>query len=164
MPRRAVPGLAFALPPANVKDPGGKMSTDYSHQFAELDMSAPELAHPPPKNPEQPAAGSYEGQDQEKYSVMYDPAGETWDSAWETPEPANVKDPGGKMSTDYSHQFAELDMSAPELAHPPPKNPEQPAAGSYEGQDQEKYSVMYDPAGETWYSAWETPEPDAGGE
>jgi len=29
MPRGAVPGLALALSPANVKDPGGEMSADY---------------------------------------------------------------------------------------------------------------------------------------
>jgi hypothetical protein len=46
MPRRAVPGLALALSPANVKDPGGKMSAGYDYQ-PDVDMSAPELAHPP---------------------------------------------------------------------------------------------------------------------
>ena len=50
MPRRAVPGLAFALSPANVKDPGGEMTADYDYQF-DVDINVPEPVPPPATYP-----------------------------------------------------------------------------------------------------------------
>jgi hypothetical protein len=43
MPCRAVPELAVALSPANVKDPGGEMSAAYDYQF-DVDIILPPAA------------------------------------------------------------------------------------------------------------------------
>jgi len=78
MPRRAVPELARAPLPANVKDPGGKMAADY--QF-DVDMNAPEPVPPPAKHPgPQAAGGSSDDLPQAPDSVVpgADPAAETW--------------------------------------------------------------------------------------
>jgi len=56
MPRRAVPGLALALSPANVKDPGGEMSADYDYQF-DMDINVPEPVPPPATYPAPQPAG-----------------------------------------------------------------------------------------------------------
>jgi hypothetical protein len=80
MPRRAVPGLALALSPANVKDPGGEMSADYDYQF-DVGINAPEPVPPPATYPApQPTGISSDGVPQESGSVPpgYDPAAETW--------------------------------------------------------------------------------------
>jgi hypothetical protein len=50
MPCRAVPGLAVALSPANVKDPGGEMSAAYDYQF-DVDIILPPAASTTPADP-----------------------------------------------------------------------------------------------------------------
>jgi hypothetical protein len=47
---RAVPGLAVALSPANVKDPGGEMSAAYDYQF-DVDIILPPAASTTPADP-----------------------------------------------------------------------------------------------------------------
>jgi hypothetical protein len=47
MPRGAVPGLALALSPANVKDPGGEMSADYELPMVGRPLAAAAHILPP---------------------------------------------------------------------------------------------------------------------
>jgi len=49
MPCRAVPGLALALSPANVKDPGGEMSAAYDQ--LDVDIILPPAVSAAPADP-----------------------------------------------------------------------------------------------------------------
>jgi hypothetical protein len=71
MPRRAVPGLALTLSPANVKDLGGKMTVGYVEY--DFDVTAPVRGAeqvPSPRYPAKAAGISSEGLSQEKDSVI----------------------------------------------------------------------------------------------
>jgi hypothetical protein len=90
MPRRAVPGLALALSPANVKDPGGKMTVEFD---VEIDVLVPDLRGaeqvPSPRYPAKAAGISSDGLPQEPDSAM--PGNDSAEMSWPEPEEEDVE-------------------------------------------------------------------------
>ena len=90
MPRRAVPGLVRALSPANVKDPGGKMTVEFD---VERDVLLPDQRGgeqvPSPGYPAKAAGISSDGLPQAADSAL--PGNESAEMSWPEPEEEDVE-------------------------------------------------------------------------